>query len=118
MYFFEIIDQLGFLRMILIGDVIENQQRVTLGLELKTLISMVRFMPTIRTSYSNWLLGALNLNLKYCSIRRLSGPSKTILTLLPFKFEAPFTDIIHMWWGSPVPLVNKIVPKSRLTLAT
>jgi len=59
-------------------------------------ISVARFIPAIRASYSALLLLALNSNLNDCTMRMSPGPSRMMPAPLPFKFEDPSTDKSHI----------------------
>lgn len=55
-------------------------------------------MSMMRDSYLYWLLlMSLNSDLKECSIKRSFGPFRTILVPLPFWFEVPSTNNVHIW---------------------
>ena len=54
--------------------------------------SLARNIPTIKASYSAWLLLALNANLRACSIKSSLVPSKMTPAPLPYWFKDPSTE--------------------------
>ena len=58
-------------------------------------ISLANSMPTMRASYSDWLLLALKANCRACSINSPFGPSNMTPTLLPCWLEDLSTESTH-----------------------
>ena len=78
-------------------------------------ISLANKIPTIRASYSAWLLLALKANRRACLISNPFGPSKITPTPLPCWLEEPSTESIHL---KPAPSWCVATEESSTTKST
>ena len=80
-------------------------RRITLAFDPSPPTSFASLRPASTTSYSAWLLVALNLKHKDCGKATLFNPSNMIPAPLPCRLEEPPPPLIWWWW---VEFIHKI----------